>query len=113
MAEEKTDKISDERFDEIVREAGFATKDHFNYMLFRITTLRGYINFKYNPQMAEDMESFLAMVYDGEVRLKDDALPEMAQRSLEMITPPEPTEAEIKLILANWEELPRAIHLAD
>lgn len=114
MAEEKTDKISDERYAEIVKQAGFATEDHFSYMIFRMMTLRSYIEFKYNlQQKAEDMEAFLAMVYDSEVRLKDDAVTELAKRSLEMITPPEPTAAEIKLILDNWEGILRAIDLAD
>lgn len=110
MSKENTNKISDEKYKAIITQAGFASDDYFDYVLYRIMMLHGFIKFQYNLQEAEEARIFAENVIGGKIIIDNSALAEMGKKRL---GPPEPSEAEIKLILANWERLPRAIYLTD
>lgn len=86
MAKEQTDKISDERYKEIIQQAGFANDEYFSYMVYRITMLRSYIMHKYNLREAEDTKRFIEEIVGGKVTVSNS---EMAQMALERIGPPE------------------------
>lgn len=110
MLEENTNNISDERYKEIIQQAGFASEKYFGYMIYRIESLRSYLMYEYDLQEAKDARRLMEELFGETLAVSN---PAMAQMTLERMGSPEPTAEEIKLILNNWDKLPRAIYLKD
>lgn len=95
--DKKVERISEEQSNAVIKGAGFKSWDHFGYVAVRISSLQMYLEYKYDMQGAKDMEQLLSKLHGGEVKIHNSVVAEMALERLD----PKPTEAEIKLIMAN------------